>query len=100
MQISKNALYVGILILGIATVLPLFREGLGAMSIPFKSSLWTTQYFVDLVMALCLVMLWMWQDCKRRGKNPLPWIGATLITGSFAPMIYLLVRLRQGDSSV
>lgn len=50
------------------------------------------QVFVDLVIALSLVMGWMWRDARAHGRHPLPWVLATLALGSFGPLLYLLTR--------
>jgi hypothetical protein len=48
----------------------------------------------DLVIALTLVMIWLWRDARTGGRNPWPWIGLTLIAGSFGPLLYLLTQPR------
>lgn len=50
------------------------------------------QVFVDLVIALVLVIAWMIQDCRMRGVVAWPWVLATLTLGSFGPLAYLLAR--------
>lgn len=50
------------------------------------------QVFVDLVIALTLVMIWMWRDARSLGRSPWPWIAFTLLAGSFGPLCYLLTR--------
>jgi len=97
MHIPKNAIP-GKFIIGAAAVLflitayAIYREGLVGMTTPFKTSIWTWQYFADLVIALGIVMVWIWRDCRNRGKSPHLWIIATFLTGSFAPLAYLYFR--------
>lgn len=64
-------------------------EGLIALH---ASSPWAIQIFLDLVLALSIVCVFVWRDARARGANPWPWIAATLLTGSIAPLTYFLVR--------
>lgn len=50
------------------------------------------QIFADLAIALTLVLVWMWRDAKATARNPWLWLGATLLLGSFGPLLYLLTR--------
>lgn len=50
------------------------------------------QVLVDLVIALLLVLLWLVPAARRRGKNPWPWLVATLFLGSIGPLLYLAVH--------
>lgn len=50
------------------------------------------QVFVDLVIALVLVLSWLIQDAKKQGRNPWPWVIITLVLGSFGPLLYLLTN--------
>jgi hypothetical protein len=54
------------------------------------------QVLVDLVIALGLVLVWLWRDARSIGRNPWPWIVLTLAAGSFGPLIYLLTRPAPG----
>jgi hypothetical protein len=38
------------------------------------------------------VLAWLWRDARANGRNPWPWMIATLLLGSFGPLVYLLVR--------
>ena len=92
MEIDRRVLYAAFAVLLTVTVVALFREGFSGMKTPFVASFWTWQYFIDLVIALGLVMIWMWHDCRARDKNPLPWIVVTFMLGSLVPLTYLIVR--------
>jgi hypothetical protein len=48
------------------------------------------QVFVDLVIALVLVLTWMIPEAKKAGRNPWPWVVVTLAAGSFGPLLYLV----------
>lgn len=48
----------------------------------------------DLMIALSLVVVWMWRDARDRGISPLPYIALTLATGSAGPLFYLIRRER------
>jgi hypothetical protein len=47
------------------------------------------QALADLVIALLLVLAWMIPDARAHGRNPWPWVVATLALGSFGPLLYL-----------
>ena len=50
------------------------------------------QVLVDLVIALTIVMAWMWQDARARDINPVPYVLLTLGLGSIGPLAYLVHR--------
>lgn len=55
------------------------------------------QVFFDLVIALTLIMIWIWQDAKATGRNFWPWCLLTLILGSFGPLFYLLFQKKVNE---
>ena len=57
------------------------------------------QVFVDLAIALSLVLLWMWRDAEANGRKVWPWIVITLVAGSFGPLLYLLTRKASGKAA-
>ena len=93
MVIDKKILYAAFAVLLAVTLIALFREGFAGMKTPFVASFWTWQYFIDLVIALGLVMIWIWRDCRSRGRNPLPWIIVTCMLGSLIPVSYTHLTL-------
>jgi uncharacterized protein DUF2834 len=52
----------------------------------------TVTAFVDLCIALSLVMAWMIRDARERGTSALPYILLTLTLGSVGPLLYLIRR--------
>lgn len=52
----------------------------------------TTAVFVDLTIALGLVMAWMWQDARDRGWSVAPYLLLTGLLGSIGPLVYLIRR--------
>lgn len=55
-------------------------------------TLGSAQILWDLAIACALVCTWIKHDAQARGRNPYPWMVATLATGSLAPLLYLLTR--------
>ena len=47
------------------------------------------QVFVDLVIALVLLLTFLVPHARAAGRNPWPWVAATLLLGSFGPLLYL-----------
>ncbi len=71
------------------TLMALWQWGvIGIFTHQFQNSA-GIQVFVDLVIALLLVFVWLVPDAKAAGRNPLPWLFVTLATGSFGPLLYL-----------
>lgn len=56
------------------------------------------QVFTDLVIALILVLSWMVPEMRRAGRNPWPWIAATIFLGSIGPLLYLALGRRQAPA--
>ncbi len=54
----------------------------------------TTLAFVDLAIALSLIVIWMVGDARQRGIGALPYVLATLVAGSVGPLLYLIRRER------
>jgi len=52
----------------------------------------TVQVFLDLTIALSIVLLWMWQDAQKQDIAPLPYVLLTLTLGSIGPLLYLVRR--------
>lgn len=52
----------------------------------------TTQIFIDLIISISLILVWMWFDSKKHNRRFLPWLFISLAIGSFGPLFYLLLR--------
>jgi hypothetical protein len=59
----------------------------------------TTLVMVDLTIALSMVVVWMWQDARERGMNPIPYALLTLGFGSVGPLLYLVRRAGQVEAT-
>jgi len=48
------------------------------------------QVIADLVIALVLLLTWLVPEARKAGRNPWPWVVATLLLGSIGPLLYLV----------
>ena len=48
--------------------------------------------FVDLLIALILIIVWMGDDARQRNVSALPFIFLTIALGSIGPLLYLIRR--------
>lgn len=89
---QRTLLVITLILFGGITIVALREGGLwGIIELHIKS-FGGVQVFADLVIALTLAMVWIWHDARATGRNPWVWIVATLATGSFGPLVYLLTR--------
>jgi len=94
---AKQALMLlGWLIILVLTV----RAGIFDMSGVFRvfDGYWCGLVTTDLTIELILISVWIYWDCKRRGKFPWVWIIAALILGALSTLGYLLVRSLDKDA--
>jgi hypothetical protein len=75
----------------VLTTLAVLQHGYAGIFMQQFQSFGGAQVLVDLVIALTLFLIWMWNDAKAAGRNPLPWVLLTLALGSIGALIYLLV---------
>lgn len=64
---------------------------LGLFQMAFANAA-TIQIFADLVLALSMVMVWMWRDAREQDISPIPYLLLTLGLGSIGPLVYLIRR--------
>ena len=89
---QRPLLILTLLLFGALSAVALWQHGYWGIIAPHFQSFGGGQVLADLVIALTLVMVWMWHDAKAAGRNPWPWIVATLVVGSLSPLLYLLTR--------
>jgi hypothetical protein len=77
---------------GALTGAALWQHGYWGILLPHFQTLAGAQVLADLVIALALALAWLVPDARARGRNPWPWVAATLALGSFGPLVYLLTR--------
>lgn len=89
---QRTLIIITLALFGALSTIAMMEFGyLGIFMSPLQS-LASMQIFADLLIALTLVMIWMWRDAKASGRNIWPWMIATLTLGSFGPLLYLLTR--------
>ncbi len=97
---NRVLIVVVLALFGALTAVALYQHGYWGILAPHFQSTGTGQVFADLVIALVLVLIWIWHDAKATGRNPWPWVIATLALGSFGPLIYLLTRKSSNESAI
>jgi hypothetical protein len=90
--VQRPLLILTLLLFGALSAVALWQHGYWGIIAPHFQSFGGGQVLADLVIALTLVMVWMWHDAGAVGRNPWPWIVATLVVGSLSPLLYLLTR--------
>ena len=95
MSMHKILIVVTLIAFGALTGVAVWHEGVTGIFASVTRSYGSMQIFADLVIALVLVMVWMWHDAKASGRNVWPWLGLTLLAGAFGPLLYLLTRKTQ-----
>lgn len=93
---QRPLLILTLLLFGALSAVALWQHGYWGIIAPHFQSFGGGQVLADLVIALTLVMVWMWHDARAAGRNPWPWIAATLVVGSLSPLLYLLIRKPAG----
>jgi hypothetical protein len=89
-RMNKPLLILVFVAFGAFTAAAVWHDGLAGIFAAITHSYGSMQIFADLVIALSLVMVWMWRDAKNTGRNIWPWIIATLVAGSFGPLLYFI----------
>lgn len=88
----KAMVWLAVVLLASVSLPALWFHGYIGIITPLLQTWAGGQVFTDLVIALVLVLAWMWSDAKKYGRAFLPWLLLTLAAGSFGPLCYLLFR--------
>jgi hypothetical protein len=94
---NKTPLAIATAVFAVLTAAAVWQHGVTGIFAAAARDLAALQIFADLVVALGLVMTWLWADARKTGRNPWPWLVATLFTGSFGPLVYLLTARAKPD---
>ena len=92
MPVRRVLIPIVLALFGALTAAALWQHGYWGIIEPHFKTFGAGQVFADLVIALTLVMMWIWRDARSCGRNPWPWLVATVLLGSFGPLVYLLTR--------
>ena len=87
----RIALIVTLIAFLVLTTLAVLQHGYVSIFTQQFQSFGGLQVLIDLGIALSLFLVWMWNDAKTAGRNPLPWLVLILATGSIGALIYLLI---------
>jgi len=99
MSVRLLLLIVVISLFGALSAMALMDVGYLGIIEPHFQSWGAGQVFADLVILAVLGCVWMVADGRARGINPWPFVIATVFTGSFGILFYLVLReLRSGAS--
>ena len=89
---QRKLLLITLCLFGVLSAIALWQHGYWGIVAPHFQSFGGGQVFADLVIALSLVMIWIWRDARARGRSAWLWLLATLVLGSFGPLLYLVTR--------
>jgi drug/metabolite transporter (DMT)-like permease len=53
------------------------------------------QIFADLVIAMCLLLIFVKQDAERTGRPFWPWAIFSITCGSFGPLLYFITAKKK-----
>lgn len=91
-SLERQLLIVVLLLFGALTAVAVVADGLGGTIDAITFNWVSVQIYVDLVIAVVVIGVWIYRDANKRGRNPWPWLIAAAIVGMFSPLIYLLTR--------
>ena len=68
----------------------LWEHGYWGIWKPLLTTWSGAQVLADLLIALSLVLSWLYRDARANGRAYVPWVIVTLLLGSFGPLFSLL----------
>ena len=86
------------IVLGVVTIIAILDVGYFGIFAAALADWGGVQLFVDLAVALALVLTWMIRDARERGIALWPFVVLTLSAGSFGPLAYLIVRAMKREA--
>src|SRR2546427_13236717 len=90
MTARKIGIGIVLLAFGDLTAYAVYQHGVaGVVQLEMANSV-TVTAFADLVIALSLIVSWMWRGARERGGSPIPHVLLTLGLGRVGPLLYLL----------
>ena len=91
--IEKPLLWITLVLFGALTLVGTVVDGLPGGAIDAITFNWMSlQIYMDLVIAVIVICVWIYRDATKNGRNPWPWLIAAAIVGMFSPLVYLLTR--------
>jgi cytochrome bd-type quinol oxidase subunit 2 len=91
-RLERTLLLVIVLAFGAFTAVAVAIDGLSGIVDAITYNWLSVQIFIDLVLAIAVIAVWMHRDARRTGRNPWPWIIACPFVGIFSPLGYLITR--------
>lgn len=91
MGLKQILLSILLVVFTVETGYVLYLYGMGWIEVVFSNPV-SLLVFVDLCIALTMVMVWMVRDAHERGISPWPYVATTLFAGSVGTLAYLIRR--------
>jgi len=91
-QTARKLIIAALIPFAALTGVAFWVDGIAGFPDAITHSRASAQIYVDLVLAIVVLSVWMHRDARSNGKNPWPWIVAAAVVGMFSPLVYLLTR--------
>lgn len=91
-ELERPLLILTLVAFGALTAVAVGVDGLSGTIDAITFNWASFQIYIDLVIAVVVISVWMYRDARQRERNPWPWIIGAAIVGMFSPLVYLLTR--------